>query len=483
MGVVKLGVTLVALLLALHLTDAQMESPLKGQGVPRLETTAVFVSAYLDRLLDVNEDNYRWEAVVYFYIAWTDFSAFDTMQAQSEQVLTNSSFKCDFYCSNVLEQALCCSNIYLPSFFFKNAYGFPQDREIMYPADDGSMLWEVRVHGIYYQPMDFSHFPFDSFDLALELRLYDPTILISTDWLWGANHTGVTVVPSSGGKKIYTIGRGDDASSWAVTDYSLETYSVDMGSWFSQYSDLNSDPYDPMPLAPVNANQTGGYVDESGNLLNVFNGVTDQHLAILITVERFWKPSLINAVLPVVLVFTLGLMTFFTSESSLDTRLEIVVTLFLALTAVQFVVIGQIPTSSYVVPTQQLVLTTYIFLFLLAIESIAKRKEAWRRYCKLRDQGKLEGGQNPTLASAASAPQAKLDLEQQEANSSGIGGEEKGLRSVTTLGQMTADEAFGQYIEHMVDNLSAVFLAVGYSVTAILIFTLQSGYIDLFPVA
>lgn len=399
--------------------------------------------------------------------------------------------------------------------------------------------------------MDFSHFPFDSFDLALELRLYDPTILISTDWLWGANHTGVTVVPSSGGKKIYTIGRGDDASSWAVTDYSLETYSVDMGSWFSQYSDLNSDPYDPMPLAPVNANQTGGYVDESGNLLNVFNGVTDQHLAILITVERFWKPSLINAVLPVVLVFTLGLMTFFTSESSLDTRLEIVVTLFLALTAVQFVVIGQIPTSSYVVPTQQLVLTTYIFLFLLAIESIAvfhivcryekkqetkKRKEAWRRYCKLRDQGKLEGGQNPTLASAASAPQAKLDLEQQEANSSGIGGEEKvagsrpgtvfacstcfgarqqeghhveseaaaeskyrrksfgiffhstkkadrGLRSVTTLGQMTADEAFGQYIEHMVDNLSAVFLAVGYSVTAILIFTLQSGYIDLFPVA
>ena len=78
----------------------------------------------------------------------------------------------------------------------------------------------------------------------------------------------------------------------------------------------------------------------------------------------------------------------------------------------------------------------------------------------------------------------------------------QGLRSVTTLGQMTADEAFGQYIGHMVrlpvvwlglwlaarvwieivprgelqvDNLSAVFLAVGYSVTAILIFTLQSG--------
>lgn len=26
----------------------------------------------------------------------------------------------------------CCDGIYLPSFFFKNAYGFPQDREILF---------------------------------------------------------------------------------------------------------------------------------------------------------------------------------------------------------------------------------------------------------------------------------------------------------------------------------------------------------------
>ena len=120
----------------------------------------------------------------------------------------------------------------------------------IFAADDGSMLWEVRVHGIYYQvtalagrgagprcmgaraaillstqcnidatslpytfamllspapplaqPMDFSHFPFDSFDLALELRFYDPTRLISTEELYGYNHSGITVVPSSGGTK------------------------------------------------------------------------------------------------------------------------------------------------------------------------------------------------------------------------------------------------------------------------------------------
>jgi hypothetical protein len=32
--------------------------------------------------------------------------------------------------------------------------GFPQDRAVlynMYPAPDGSVMWEVRVHAIFYQ--------------------------------------------------------------------------------------------------------------------------------------------------------------------------------------------------------------------------------------------------------------------------------------------------------------------------------------------
>lgn len=36
-------------------------SPLKGYGLPQLETDRVYVSAYLDRLLGVNEDDYRFE--------------------------------------------------------------------------------------------------------------------------------------------------------------------------------------------------------------------------------------------------------------------------------------------------------------------------------------------------------------------------------------------------------------------------------------
>ena len=61
-------------------------------------------------------------------------------------------------------------------------------------------------------------------------------------------------------------------------------------------------------------------------------GVEDEIIAVLVTVQRFWRPALINAVLPVVLVFFLGMLVFFTDENDLSTRLEVVVALFLALT-------------------------------------------------------------------------------------------------------------------------------------------------------
>ena len=47
--------------------------------------------------------------------------------------------------------------------------------------------------------------------------------------------------------------------------------------------------------------------------------------------------------------------------------------------AVQFVLSGSLPSSSYVVPTQQLVLATYLFLLLLALEAILVRALPCRR--------------------------------------------------------------------------------------------------------
>ena len=49
----------------------------------------------------------------------------------------------------------------------------------------------------------------------------------------------------------------------------------------------------------------------------------------------------------------------------LSQRLDKVVALFLSLTAVQFVFTERTPTSSYLLPPQQLVLATYVLLLLI----------------------------------------------------------------------------------------------------------------------
>ena len=42
--------------------------------------------------------------------------------------------------------------------------------------------------------------------------------------IYGTRHPGVTLHASSAGKKLMTLGRGDDTASWAVTDLRLKTY-------------------------------------------------------------------------------------------------------------------------------------------------------------------------------------------------------------------------------------------------------------------
>ena len=46
------------------------------------------------------------------------------------------------------------------------------------------------------------------------------------------------------------------------------------------------------------------------------------------------------------------------------------VTLFLALAAVQYVILAQQPASSYVPPPQQLAIATYVLYAVLAVESV-----------------------------------------------------------------------------------------------------------------
>lgn len=54
----------------------------------------------------VDEDNYRWEAIHYFYLSWTDYTAWSLVSNQSIALLTDPSSECKFSCSNVAQNVL-----------------------------------------------------------------------------------------------------------------------------------------------------------------------------------------------------------------------------------------------------------------------------------------------------------------------------------------------------------------------------------------
>ena len=80
---------------------------------------------------------------------------------------------CNYSCSNTAANyPFCCDGIYLPSFVFRNVASLSQDRiqpyTIYFPHDSGNptggVLWEVRVHGTFYQVMlCLLHDPFLAF--------------------------------------------------------------------------------------------------------------------------------------------------------------------------------------------------------------------------------------------------------------------------------------------------------------------------------
>ena len=71
------------------LASAQQLCPLAGQGVPDLETTEVFASVYLDRLLDVNAAAYQWTGALYFGMSWRDPTAAARIAAATARTINS----------------------------------------------------------------------------------------------------------------------------------------------------------------------------------------------------------------------------------------------------------------------------------------------------------------------------------------------------------------------------------------------------------
>lgn len=95
-----------------------IDSPLIGQGnAPANTTTKIFFSSYLDRLISVNEQEYKFSATFLLYLTWTDPDA-PAAVADATADAAKPSGDCARYCDNThvpKDGALCCDSLFMPS--------------------------------------------------------------------------------------------------------------------------------------------------------------------------------------------------------------------------------------------------------------------------------------------------------------------------------------------------------------------------------
>ncbi|KAL4421264.1 hypothetical protein ABPG75_010555 [Micractinium tetrahymenae] len=341
---------------------AQQLTPFQGRGRPPKGGVDVYLSAVVDHLVAVDDANYRFEVVLYVLLTWTDPRAAAAVERATNASTTDPAYNngngCAYPCTTIYAWQAnpnntnqCCDDIFLPHFEVVNVRGFSQDRVVRYSirlGEDGSVAWWTHVQGELYTPLQFRSFPFDKQYLSVQLQLgnkypEDP----------------VTIIPSATGTQLYNPATGDELSGWKVQGVYIRTLNLSEQGLIRAGGSTYSAAGDPWPLNPASANQTAfsGYLWHTG-------------AEIFLEVDRISNYYIITAILPIVINTLLALLVFSVSPRHLDTRLGIVVTLFLSLTALQFVLSSDLPSSSTVVPTQQLIIVSYCILALIGVSSI-----------------------------------------------------------------------------------------------------------------
>lgn len=155
------------------------QSPLSGQGTPQPETTDIYVSAYLNRLLNVDPRQFQFTVSVVVGLSWVDYSAAENIR-QDTLLVANGTKSCNNPCTfNRLTGSgktvgRCCDTIYLPTFAFVNDVEFPTYYSPyinqIYTGPNGQVIWLTSIQGTFFQAMA-SKYPFESNILNIAVRL------------------------------------------------------------------------------------------------------------------------------------------------------------------------------------------------------------------------------------------------------------------------------------------------------------------------
>eukprot|EP00850_Spirogloea_muscicola_P017654 SM000154S01389 [mRNA] locus=s154:154214:158558:+ [translate_table: standard] len=400
MWLALLAALLPSLLLLLgRRADAQMLQPFAGQGTPPAGTQAhpVFVSVFLERLLHVNgvllldqlapslrlcwdvplllrvmaDVSYSFEAIFYMVLSWSDSRAPAELARRTAEVEAGGK-ACRRFCGQ--DFAPCCDTVWLPGTSIRNIIELPQGRVETEGISLGgrgndSLSWEKRIHGVFYTDYSFKAFPYDKQSLIVYVTL-DVLPVGSLHGSSTATRFGLSHSNATAWTRHY-----DELSGWSVKAlrFTLETLDNQVFTKFA----TKPNPADPYPYGPGNASQPG---------------IQFSHDVLVLEIQMLF---------PLFLTTMLSWVTFCIHPEELAARLGTSVTFFLALTALQFVIDGQLPSSSYLTTLHLLILISYIAISVGTCESVLVFA-LWNKYVRARakkvDEEDRAGLSGPSLA-------------------------------------------------------------------------------------
>lgn len=463
---------------------AQAGQPLTGQGVdpvtlglvPNSSSVPVWVSVSLEKLEQIDEKGYTFSAVFTIVMTWRgdprindtvnliNFVGKDTQAAQQQALknctrwatLTGASSNPD--CKAALSSPsgdcqkvcfmgngyACCDNIWLPGFYIANLLYQPQDRIIsdqvwLYGAtvgglngDWGAVYRVVRVQGKFSNAFEFKKFPFDQQVLKFQISPIPPA--------------NFHIVPSIVGKSILGVygfvfqydGRAFSSSEPRVLSGQSRFSSNEVTGWQFMGNDSQTMRFCCNSKCDNGSSDSTAYTLPNGLNLSDPQLYAYQNLSgegskdtpdgltcsVCIYVSRTSNYYVLNNLIPVLVNSLLSFTVVFARPSDLDIRLSTLVTLFLALVAIQFVIADQLPRTSYATAFGILVLSSYVLIMLLIVESLLvfyvsvldenyrrKREAINRKKAKLKSRKERGNHSMSPLARAESGASATAESE------------------------------------------------------------------------
>lgn len=249
-------------------------------------------------------------------LTWSDPRAKPAMLEATEKSKLPGG-NCSFPCTSLYtydDYSECCDDIWLPHLEFMNARGFSQDRVVRYGIEFGNDLnpsavgWWAHIAGEYYTNLDFRAFPFDSQNLVVQVAYADRTPEIPVTFTQGS--TALT---------MYLPKAGDDISGWTVKEITMNFYNVTDEGIYKRFIDF-SKAGDPLPIHPSDPYAVDFFRPP----------LWSEGFVIFIQIDRIYIYFILTAIVPIALNVWLALLVFSVSPKHLDTRLGIIVTLFLS---------------------------------------------------------------------------------------------------------------------------------------------------------